>query len=111
MSNNPVRVTFPDGQVLYGVGDCSELVSRRLYSTRDEAWAAYCDDSIYLPIASSYYEAAQVVTEVDKGAVPVRLETTYGSRDYSWQPMHAQNARASASARLITQLPSYGAPE
>lgn len=111
MSNDPVRVTFPDGRVLFGIGDSSAVVSQRLYPSKEEAWAAYCDDSIYEPIADSYDAGERLIKLADLAAEDVLMETTYGSRDYSWREMLYQNARANFGARLITCLPSFEVPE
>ena len=111
MSNDLVRVTFPDGRQLYTVGDNSDVQLMRLYETEDEAWAVYRADKtevfppVYSTVKRGEYEAARA-TEVR-----VRMETRYGSRDYSYRPMQAYWCFASYEARIITKGPHTMSPE
>jgi hypothetical protein len=104
MSNSIARVRFPNGDILYTVGDYSHFVIDSIHDTRDEAWDTYekqreawRNNDFKINFDAELFALAKLTEE------PVICETTYG--DGSWKEMPNQNCRASRAVHLITVSP------
>lgn len=78
MSNDPVRLTFPDGTQLFTMGDSWSVRMDRLFDTAEEAQEMYNND--YEGYVNTTPEEISIA---EKDEEQVLVETTYGSSDRS----------------------------
>lgn len=93
MSNEPVRLTFPNGTQLYTMGDCWSVVTCQLFDTEDEALDWYDRE-----------EAGAARPEGIEGE-PVLFASKYGSGE--WERQDDILCWASEDAKLITRGPMF----
>lgn len=106
MSNDLVRVTFPDGTQLYTYGDSWSIRCTRLFDTEAEVTNHYNERWISVPPIEVDEE-----TLAEEDSVKVLIETTYGSKDRSYHEMLTYHCRASKKYKIITYGPSYDDPD
>jgi hypothetical protein len=84
------------------MGDSSNILCPRLFTSEEEAQALYNDR--WLGIT---YPSLEELDEAKLTAEKVVIETQYGSRDKSFREMITPYCMASKEKRLITDGPDY----